>query len=222
MNCWLARLRRTKVSPLMRKPTKSQRVEANDANSLRRAAGPLASSRLCGTTSRSCKRADSRFSTNARGRNVARRTGGWRSITSTADKRRLLNTPPDKQRQAQGAVCPNSAFTDAKDQHYVSCEARKPARRRLMRPCMSRFGQMEHDQETFDYALVLLDVVETKADGDQDGDGRCVGDGRGIATTGHVALYGIYFDTDKTVHQAGICSRRCKEIAKADETGSRS
>jgi outer membrane protein OmpA-like peptidoglycan-associated protein len=59
-------------------------------------------------------------------------------------------------------------------------------------------GQFDMHKETFDHAIVLLDVIEAKP---MDTKMVTVSAGemsKGIAATGHVALYGIYFDTDKT------------------------
>jgi outer membrane protein OmpA-like peptidoglycan-associated protein len=57
----------------------------------------------------------------------------------------------------------------------------------------------DHFKETFNHPLALLEVVETKA---MDTGMVTVGAesmAKDIASTGHVALYGIYFDTGKDV-----------------------
>jgi outer membrane protein OmpA-like peptidoglycan-associated protein len=59
-------------------------------------------------------------------------------------------------------------------------------------------GQFDMHKETFNHAIVLLDVIEAKP---MDTKMVTVSAGemsKGIAATGHIALYGIYFDTDKT------------------------
>ncbi len=113
-----------------------------------------------------------------------------------ADKRRLLNTPPDSSGRPKGRVS-ELAFTDAKDQHYVVAKRANP-QGDVYASVYVALGQMDMHQETFDHALVLLDVIETKPMETKMVTVDASAMAAGIATTGHVALYGIYFDTDKT------------------------
>jgi outer membrane protein OmpA-like peptidoglycan-associated protein len=53
-------------------------------------------------------------------------------------------------------------------------------------------------KETFGHAIVLLDVIETVPMETRMVTVDAATMSKDVATTGHVALYGVYFDTDKT------------------------
>ncbi len=108
---------------------------------------------------------------------------------------RLANTPPPGTGRPAGQVS-EYAFTQPKDQRFLSAKRTSPTGDAYASVYVAT-GTFDMHPETFGHALVLLDVVETMPM-----ETRMVTVDAGtmakdVAATGHVALYGIYFDTDK-------------------------
>jgi outer membrane protein OmpA-like peptidoglycan-associated protein len=125
-------------------------------------------------------------------------------------KRKLSNTPPEGSGRPAGQVS-EYAFTGTKDQHYLAAKRSSPQGDAYASVYVA-LGQFDMHKETFDHALVLLDVIETKPMETKMVTVDASAMAKGIAATGHVALYGIYFDTDKADVKAESAAT-LKEIA---------
>jgi OmpA-OmpF porin, OOP family len=110
--------------------------------------------------------------------------------------RRLQNTPPQGSGRPPGQVS-EYAFTGTRDQQYLAAK-RASAQGDVYAAVYVSTGQFNMHKETFDHALVLLDVVETRPMETRMVTVDASAMASGLAATGHIALYGIYFDTDKT------------------------
>jgi outer membrane protein OmpA-like peptidoglycan-associated protein len=110
--------------------------------------------------------------------------------------RKLLNTPPEGSGRPAGQVS-EYAFTGTKDQQYLAAKLTS-LKGDVYASVYVALGQFDMHKETFDHALVLLDVVEMKPMETKMVTVDASVMAKGIAATGHIALYGIYFDTDKT------------------------
>jgi outer membrane protein OmpA-like peptidoglycan-associated protein len=110
-------------------------------------------------------------------------------------KRKLLNHPPAGTGRPPGQVS-EYAFSNTKDQQYLAAKRTSPEGD-VYASVYVALGQFDMHKETFDHALVLLDVIETKPMETKMVTVDASTMAKGIAATGHVALYGIYFDTDK-------------------------
>jgi len=111
-------------------------------------------------------------------------------------ERRLRNTPPAGSGKAPGQVS-EYAFTGAKDQRFLTAK-RAESKGDTYASVYVAHGQSDLHKETFNHAIVLLEVVDTVPMENNMVTVDAAAMAKGIATTGHVALYGIYFDTDKT------------------------
>jgi OmpA-OmpF porin, OOP family len=111
-------------------------------------------------------------------------------------ERKLLNYPPDGAGRPAGQVS-EYAFTGTKDQHYVAAKRSSP-QGVVYASVYTALGQFDMHKETFDHALVLLDVIETKPMETRMVTVNASEMAKGLAATGHIALYGIYFDHDRT------------------------
>jgi outer membrane protein OmpA-like peptidoglycan-associated protein len=104
-------------------------------------------------------------------------------------KRRLKNTPPLTFR----------ALSYATDQHFMAAKRTSPGADAYVSLYVAKggFDDSEH-KETFEHAITLLEVVETVAMENRMVTVDAAAIAKEVAATGRVALYGIYFDTNKT------------------------
>src|SRR5262245_34424350 len=111
-------------------------------------------------------------------------------------KRQLKNYPAERSGQPVGQVS-EYAFAFAKDQQYLAAKRASP-QGDVYASVYVALGGFKMHQETFNHALVLLDVIESKPMETRMVTVDAPAMAKGLATAGHIALYGIYFDTDKT------------------------
>jgi outer membrane protein OmpA-like peptidoglycan-associated protein len=109
--------------------------------------------------------------------------------------RRLSNTPPPGTGKPPGQVS-EYALTSPKDQRYLSAK-RTGSPADAYASVYVATGTFDMHPETFQHPIVLLDVVETAAMENKMVTVDAGTMAKDVAATGHVALYGIYFDTDK-------------------------
>jgi OOP family OmpA-OmpF porin len=111
-------------------------------------------------------------------------------------EKRLSQTPPKGTGPAPGQVS-EYALNGAKDQQYLALKRAGPQGEAYASVYVAT-GNFRVHKETFGRAIVLLDVVETMPMEARMVTIDAAAMAKGIATTGRIALYGIYFDTDKT------------------------
>lgn len=109
--------------------------------------------------------------------------------------RRLKNTPPPGTGKPEGQVS-EYALTGAKDQRFLTAKRASPEGEAYASVYVAT-GDFDLHKDTFGHAIVLLDVVETAAMESKMVTVDAGAMAKDVAATGHVALYGIYFDTDK-------------------------
>lgn len=109
--------------------------------------------------------------------------------------RRLTDTPPPHSGKAPGQVS-EYAFSSTKDQQFLVATRSGPPGDAYASVYVSK-GTFSMHPETFNHTLVLLDFVETAPMETKMVAVDAAGMARDMAATGHVALYGIYFDHDK-------------------------
>ncbi len=109
---------------------------------------------------------------------------------------RLKNTPAPGTGRPAGQVS-EYALAGAKDQHFLSAKRAGP-QGDVYASVLAATGDFDMHKETFGHAIVLLDVIETVPMESKMVTVDAATMAKDVATTGHVALYGIYFDTDKT------------------------
>jgi OOP family OmpA-OmpF porin len=122
---------------------------------------------------------------------------GWLSkFYLYTQNRQLSNTPPPGTGKPPGQMSEN-AFSFPKDQRYLAAKLAR-AEGDVYTSVYVATETFDHYPETSGRALVLLDVIETvpMETGMVTVDAAAMA--KDIAATGRVALYGIYFDTDKT------------------------
>ena len=115
-------------------------------------------SRCCATTSRSCRRAASKPCIGARASKCGGSDGWLGEHFLYPLNRRLSNTPPPAQGTAGTSL--GYAFSSTKDQQFLTARRAGPPADVYASVYVSR-GTFDIHPETFDHALVLLDVVET-------------------------------------------------------------
>ncbi|MGH7563131.1 MAG: DUF4892 domain-containing protein [Gemmatimonadota bacterium] len=120
---------------------------------------------------------------------------GWLSEYYLYSQDRELNDAPPGASGVPGQIT-EYAFNFPRDQRYLVA--------RLARPEGDVYASVyvatetfNHFPETKDHALVLLDVIETVPMETDMVTVDAAAMAKDIAATGHVALYGIHFDTDK-------------------------
>lgn len=111
-------------------------------------------------------------------------------------EKRLAQTPPKGTGQPAGQVS-EYAFGGAKDQQYLAMKRSGPQGDAYASVYVAT-GNFRLHKETFGHPLVLLDVVEPGGMETRMVTVDAAAMARGLAGSGHIALYGIYFDTDKT------------------------
>ena len=102
-------------------------------------------------------------------------------------KRRLKNTAP----------LSVFALTLATDQQFMTAKRTGPGAEAYVSVYVATATLTDH-RETFERAIILLDVVETVGMENKMVTVDAAAMAKEVAATGHVALYGIYFDTNKT------------------------
>jgi outer membrane protein OmpA-like peptidoglycan-associated protein len=111
-------------------------------------------------------------------------------------EKRLSNYPPSGIGRQAGQVS-EYAFSSAKDQRFLSAKRTSPSGDAYASVYVA-MGAFDMHPETFQHPIILLDVVESAPMETKmvtvDADAMA----KDVASTGHVALYGIYFDHDKT------------------------
>ncbi len=88
------------------------------------------------------------------------------------------------------------AFSQPKDQRYLSAKLARPEGDVYV-SLYTAIETFDHFKETANRPLVLLQIVETKGMDKAMVTVDAAAMGGDIEKTGHVAIYGIYFDTDK-------------------------
>ena len=114
-----------------------------------------------------------------------------------------MPSPSDQQRTSTGrlgsrqAQCSEYALSRASDQQFLTAKRETPTGDVYASVFVALGGTQLH-KETFGHAIVLLEVVDKTAMETKMVTVDAAAMAKDIASTGHVALYGIYFDTDKT------------------------
>jgi OOP family OmpA-OmpF porin len=108
---------------------------------------------------------------------------------------RLTNTPPPGTGRPPGQVSEH-ALTGAKDQRFLSAK-RTGAGGDAYASVYIAMGTFDMHPETNGHTIVLLDVVESAPMESKMVTVDAGAMAKDVAATGHVALYGIYFDHDK-------------------------
>jgi outer membrane protein OmpA-like peptidoglycan-associated protein len=111
-------------------------------------------------------------------------------------KNRLTNTPAPGTGRPPGQVSEH-ALTGAKDQRFLSAK-RTGAGGDAYASVYVAMGTFDMHPETNGHSIVLLDVVESAPMETKMVTVDAGTMAKDVATTGHVALYGIYFDHDKS------------------------
>jgi OmpA-OmpF porin, OOP family len=131
-------------------------------------------------------------------------------------KRRLLNTPapttnPTWKRDATESVS-FRALSWATDQHFLTVKRTTAGADTYVSVYVAKGGYKEH-MRTFEQPIVLLEVVETVPMENKMVTVDAAAMAKEVTATGHIALYGILFDTDKTDIKPGSVAT-LDEIAK--------
>lgn len=111
-------------------------------------------------------------------------------------ERKLSNYPPAGGRGPKGQVT-EFAFTGARDQRLMTAKRQGPQGDMYVTVFVAT-GAFNAHKETNGRTLTLLEVVDTVPMESKMVTIEAAAMAKDIAATGHVALYGIYFDTDKT------------------------
>ena len=109
---------------------------------------------------------------------------------------RLSNYPPAGSGRAPGQVT-ESAYSGAKDQRLLVARRTGGAGEAWISVYVA-MGSFDMHKETFGHTIALVDLVEVKPMESRMVTVDASAMAKGIASSGHVALYGILFDTDKT------------------------
>jgi OmpA-OmpF porin, OOP family len=110
-------------------------------------------------------------------------------------ERRLSQTPPKG--SSQPGQISEYAYSSAGEQQYLAMKRATPRGDAYASVYVATGGFRIH-KETFGHAIVLLDVLEPAAMDTKMVTVDAATMAKDIAASGHIALYGIYFDTDKT------------------------
>jgi flagellar motor protein MotB len=109
---------------------------------------------------------------------------------------RLKNTPPAGSGRPPGQIS-EYAFGNAKDQRFLAAQRTGAAGDAWISVYVATSG-FQLNKETFGHAIVLVDLVERAPMETRMVAVDASAMAKDIAATGHVALYGVLFDTDKT------------------------
>jgi OOP family OmpA-OmpF porin len=110
--------------------------------------------------------------------------------------RQLSNYPPKGGGGPPGQVT-EFAFTSAKDQRLLTAKRASPQGDSYVSVFVATGMSSSHKETTYGRALTLLEVVDTVPMETRMVTVEAGAMAKDIAATGHVALYGIYFDHDK-------------------------
>lgn len=140
---------------------------------------------------------------------LAMKTAGFQTLFSCADKEcdsignvsRFENLVYSQARRLTNRDVSGSAFTEPRNVRYLAAKLSAPGKE-VYASLMVAVEIFDHFKETFNHPLALLEVVETKAmeTGMVTVDAESMS--KDLASSGHVALYGIHFDTGKDVIKA--------------------
>lgn len=108
---------------------------------------------------------------------------------------RLKNTPPPGTGRPPGQVS-EYALTNPENQRFLTAKRTGPAGDAYASVYVAT-GTFDMHPETFGHSIVLLDVVESAPMESRMVTVDAGAMAKDVAATGHVALYGIYFDHDK-------------------------
>jgi OmpA-OmpF porin, OOP family len=111
-------------------------------------------------------------------------------------KRRLMNTPGPPGSASFDSVS-FRALSYATDQHFMTAKRTSPDADTYVSVYSAKGGFKDHKQ-TLEHPVLLLEVVETVPMENKMVTVDAATMAREVATTGHIALYGILFDTNKT------------------------
>jgi OOP family OmpA-OmpF porin len=111
--------------------------------------------------------------------------------------RRFKQTPAAISKTGNVGQVSEFALASATDQQYLAAKRSGPQGDAYVSVYVATSGFPRHP-ETFKHAVVLLDVAETAPMETRMVTVEAAEMAKSIASTGHIALYGILFDTDKT------------------------
>ncbi|HET8624495.1 MAG TPA: DUF4892 domain-containing protein [Gemmatimonadales bacterium] len=109
---------------------------------------------------------------------------------------RLTNTPPPGTGKPPGQVSEH-ALTGAKDQRFLSAKRSGPDGEAYASVYVA-MGTFDMHPQTNGHSIVLLDLIEAAPMETRMVTVDAGAMAKDVAATGHVALYGIYFDHDKS------------------------
>jgi OmpA-OmpF porin, OOP family len=109
--------------------------------------------------------------------------------------RRLQQTPATGDQAPQGQIS-EYALSSTRDQQFLTAKRTTPTGE-VYASVYVGTNDFKVFKQTYGRAMVLLDVVEPEAMETKMVTVDAATMAKDVATTGHVALYGIYFDTDK-------------------------
>lgn len=125
---------------------------------------------------------------------------GW--LVLYPPKRRLVNTPAPPGSPAWAANNPPDsvswrALSYATDQHYLVAKRTSSGADTYVSVYGAKGGFTDH-KATYEHPVILLEVLETVPMENKMVTVDAATMAKEVASTGHVALYGIYFDTNKS------------------------
>jgi outer membrane protein OmpA-like peptidoglycan-associated protein len=112
------------------------------------------------------------------------------------ESKRLSQTPAKSGAQPAGQVS-EFALSNARDQRYLAAK-REDGQGEVWVSLFVASGNFPRHKETYGRPIVLLDVVETTSMESRMVTVDAAAMANDVSEKGRVALYGIYFDTDKT------------------------
>ena len=119
--------------------------------------------------------------------------------------------PLDRRLKNSGQIS-EYALEFPKDQRYLAAKLARPTGTLYVSIFVGVCG-INNFKETFNHPITLLEIIETKPMETGLVTVNAEGLAKEIDKTGHVSIYGIYFDTDKTEIKAGS-EATLKEIGK--------
>ena len=111
-------------------------------------------------------------------------------------KRRLLNIAPPKSHSSKYESVSWSALSYATDQHFLSAKRTSGGAETYVSIYSVKGGYKDH-KETFEHPILLLEVIDAVPMENKMVTVDAARMAKEVAATGHVALYGILFATDK-------------------------
>lgn len=113
-----------------------------------------------------------------------------------SNDKRMSDTPPNSSGRPAGTIS-EQAFESPRGQRFLVAKRTDPKDGDVYASIYTATSAWDFLKETYNHAIVLLDVVKTvpMETGMVTVDAATMA--KDISSSGHVALYGIYFDTDK-------------------------